>query len=294
MKIHALGIIIALCVAGTAFGGEMKFDRMSITKAPKVKITSGQWNMQGGVELTLFPLNPDEMPLNIKANEIVFAWDPGVQSGPEKVDLTGQVRVDGEIGVISSESASLDIVNDRLVFEQKVAVDSEQFSGLTASHLIYYLETGDIEMTDVTADRVPIEGMGGETEARDPMLLTVGDVKDWNGIIAAIKAQVAADGPSPGKRLISLLPEEAQAQFNALAPDAQLTDDMKQDFIEQLNDVLEKKDFYDTAAWEGIPLPEAVQALVNAKPDAGSELIKINRGLFEAAYPDFIVPKVSQ
>ncbi|MEA3365236.1 MAG: hypothetical protein U9Q79_06300 [Candidatus Hydrogenedentes bacterium] len=294
MKIRALGVIIALCVAGTAVGGEMKFDRMSITKAPKVKITSGQWNMQGGVELTLFPLNPDEMPLKIKANEIVFAWDPGVQSGPEKVDLTGQVRVDGEIGVISSESASLDIVNDRLVFDQKVAVDSEQFSGLTASHLIYYLETGDIEMTDVTADRVPIEGMGGETEARDPMLLTVGDVKDWNGIIAAIKAQVAADSPSPGKRLISLLPEEARAQFNALAPDAQLTDDMKQDFVEQLNDVLEKKDFYAPAAWEGITLPEPVQALVNAKPEAGSELIKMNRGLFEAAYPQFIVAKVSQ
>lgn len=294
MKMRVLGLAIALCMAGAVFGGEMKFDRMSITKAPKVKITSGRWNMEGGVELTLFPLNPEEKPLNINANEIVFAWDPGVQSGPEKVDLTGKVHVDGEIGVISSASASLDIVNDRLVFNEEVTVDSEQFSGLTASHLIYHLETGDIEMTDVTADRVPIEGMGGEAEARDPMLLTVADVKDWSGILGAIKAQANADGPSPGKRLISLLPEEARAQFNAVAPDAQLTDGMKENFVEQLNDVLEKKEFYDPAAWEGIALPEPVEALVNAKPESRSELIKMNRGLFEAAYPEFIVPKVSQ
>lgn len=294
MKMRVFALAIACCVAAAAFGAEMKFDRMSITKAPKVKITSGRWNMEGGVELTLFPLNPEEKPLNIKANEIVFAWDPGVQTGPEKVDLSGKVRVDGEIGVISSESASLDIANDRLVFDQKVAVDSEQFSGLTASHLIYHLETGDIEMSDVTADRVPIEGMGGEAEAQDPMLLAVSDVKDWNGIIAAIKAQVAAETPSPGKRLISLLPEEARAQFNAIAPDAQLTGDMKEGFVEQLNDVLARKDFYDPAAWQGVSLPAPVQALVDAKPESGPELIKMNRGLFEAAYPQLIVPKVSQ
>ena len=41
------------------------------------------------------------------------------------------------------------------------------------------------------------------------MLLTVADVTDWRGIIPAIKAQAAARR-RPGKRLVSLLPEEAR------------------------------------------------------------------------------------
>ena len=284
----------ALAMTGAALAAEMRFDRMSITKAPRVRITEGRWNMQGGVELTLFPQNPEAKPLNIKANEIIFAWDTATQSGPQKVDLKGDVQVDGDIGTIASQTAILDIPSDRLEFTERVTVDSEQFSGLTATQLIYNLANGDIEMSNVTADRVPIEGMSPAREAPDPMMLTVADVKDWAGIISAIKAEVAADAPSPGKRLISMLPEEARAQFNALAPDAQLTDGMKSDFVGQLNRVLQMREFYEAAAWEGVSLPESVQAFVNDQPESGAELIKLNRGLFEAAYPQFVEQKVIQ
>lgn len=284
----------ALAMTGAAVAAEMRFDRMSITKAPRVRITEGRWNMQGGVELTLFPQNPEARPLNIKANEIVFAWDTATQSGPQKVDLKGDVQVDGDIGTVASQTAVLDIPGDRLEFTERVTVDSEQFSGVTATQLIYNLANGDIEMSNMTVDRVPIEDMAPAREAPDPMLLTVADIRDWTGIMSAIKAEVAAEAPSPGKRLISLLPEEARAQFHALAPDAQLTDGMKRDFVGQLNRVLQMRQFYDAAAWDNVSLPEPVPALVSAQPESGAELIKLNRGLFEAAYPQFVERKVIQ
>ncbi|HOD48672.1 MAG TPA: hypothetical protein PLM14_00610 [Candidatus Hydrogenedentes bacterium] len=292
MKKRMLVFALAITLAAMAQAGEMKFDRMSITKAPKVKIAEGRWHMQGGVALTLFPRNTGEKPLDIKANEIVFEWQPGEQ--PQKVDLTGNVNVEGEIGAISSQTAVLDLAADTLVFTDQVNIDSEQFQGVSASRFTYNLEDGGIEMDDMTMTNMSLEGVGGEAEPADPMLLTVADVKDWQGIIPAIKAQAAADAPSPGKRLISLLPEDARAQFNALAPDAQLTPDMKKDFVGQLNKALQRKDFYDAAAWQGVALPEPVQALVNAKPESGPELIKLNRGLFEAAFPKFVAQKAAQ
>lgn len=292
MKKRMMVLALAMGLAAAASAGEMKFDRMSITQAPKTKITEGRWHIQGGVALTLFPRNTEEKPLDIKADEITLEWQPGEQ--PQKVDLKGNVNVKGEIGTISSQAALLDMANDSLVFTDQVNINSDQFQGVSASKFIYNLEDGSIDMENMTMTNVSLEGMGGEREARDPMLLTAADVTDWAGIMPAIKAQAAGEGASPGKRLIALLPEDARAQFNALAPNAQLTDGMKRDFVEQLNKVLQKKDFYDTGSWEGIALPAAVQALVDAKPESGSDLIKMNRGLFEAAYPQFVAQKVAQ
>ena len=292
MKKRMWAFALALSVAAGAGAGEMKFDRMSITRAPKVKITEGRWHMQGGVALTLFSRNPDEKPLDIQASEIVFEWQPGEQ--PQKVDLKGNVSVDGEIGTISSQTALLDMTADTLIFTEKVNINSEAFQGISASRFIYHLGDGSIEMDDmVTTDTISLENLGGESEAQDPMLLTVADVTDWQGIIPAIRAQAAAGAASPGKRLVSLLPEEARAQFNAMAADAQLTAGMRKDFVGQLNKVLQRKDFYDAAAWEGTALPEPVQALVNAKPASGPDLIKLNRGLFETAFPQFVARKVT-
>jgi hypothetical protein len=68
---------------------------------------------------------------------------------------------------------------------------------------------------------------------------------------------------------------------------------MKKDFVGQLNKVLQRKDFYAAAAWSGVALSEPVQALANAKPASGPDLTKLNRGLFEAAFPQFVAHKVN-
>ena len=292
MKKRVWACVLSLVVALSTQAAEMKFDRMSITRAPRVKISEGRWHMQGGVALTLFSKDPAEKPLDIQASEIVFEWQPGEQ--PQKVDLKGEVKVDGEIGTISSQSALLDMATDTLVFTEKVKINSEAFPGITASRFTYHLADGSIEMDNmVTTDIISLEHLGGESPAQDPLLLTVADITDWQGILSAIKAQAAAEAASPGKQLLTLLPEEARAQFNALAPEAQLTAGMKKDFVGQLNNVLLRKDFYEAAAWDGVTLTEPVQALALAKPASGSDLIKLNRGLFEAAFPQAVAHKVS-
>ena len=145
MKKRMWAFALALSVAAGAGAGEMKFDRMSITRAPKVKITEGRWHMQGGVALTLFSRNPDEKPLDIQASEIVFEWQPGEQ--PQKVDLKGNVSVDGEIGTISSQTALLDMTADTLIFTEKVNINSEAFQGISASRFIYHLGTAPLRWT---------------------------------------------------------------------------------------------------------------------------------------------------
>jgi ABC-type transport system involved in multi-copper enzyme maturation permease subunit len=116
-------------------------------------------------------------------------------------------------------------------------------------------------------------------------------ILDWNGLVASIAEQRAADKPSPGRRIWSLASEELQQAIDRQnePPAEEFPIEWRSTVLDGLNDVLDKPDLYDATAWQSVRLNPEARELLNArnKPQ-GDDIVRLNRLLFEAAYPDSI------
>jgi len=236
--------------------------------------------LTGGAKVRLYADDPDKEPLPISAGTMTFSYPEDGGTQPSAILLERNVVVTHPEGTVRAQKADWDLEKGLLVF-----TGDPVMSTAVANEIRGEKVTIDFNEDRVLVDRIKIREMR-LGEARDPSLLSDTDVRDWPKFLEVLQTQRDADGPSPGKRVISLLDAEAQGQI-AAATAVQLLANRK-GVLKQLNRVLENPKLYDEAAWEGIHLDQESRGLLAEDTLSPREQTRLNRLLLQAAYPGLI------
>ena len=141
------------------------FSKMDIEKAPEVSMTAGKLNwIRGGVRIQMHGKEEDAPPLLLDANELTFAYSEGAAS-PDRIVMTGSVKVDGPTADIESDTADLDMASNKLTFTGNVKGSQPGLTGATAEQVIYDLGTGDMSMQGTSIAEMDHRRLGKTDEA---------------------------------------------------------------------------------------------------------------------------------
>ena len=327
--------------APAAAEGKMSFDRMTIERAPDVRVQAGRLKqIKGGVRFSLAASARKEAPTTISADTADFSY-AGSGKQPDQVHLSGNVKVNGPIGNLSSTKAemttatktfkftggvkgstpeipqfsarTLTLLDTQVILDEQVEVIHPRAT-IHANHMEMDTATNKLIFTGSVVASLPgIEHMTADRITYDPKTeeitlehsvvkeyqrattdnyeLEEGDIRDWPKLLQALRVAASQEAPSPGKQVLALLPDEVRAGLLRLPPDQTPNASSRKQIRKELNSLLKKDDFYDQAAWAGIALDEA---LLNGLKNPGSGLLgsdirRLNRRLFEAAFPGIIV-----
>jgi ABC-type transport system involved in multi-copper enzyme maturation permease subunit len=130
------------------------------------------------------------------------------------------------------------------------------------------------------------------------------DVQEWPDLMVIVRDEADVTKPSPAQRIWSLLPEKHQtALTNVKIPgvdqDAQNPFEFLRvfgKFKEEINKLLERRDFYDDVSFNDIPmLSNELRELRNEGIGelSDQEVARFNRLLMEASFPEKIRPSSS-
>src|SRR5688572_12590838 len=120
---------------------------------------------------------------------------------------------------------------------------------------------------------------------------TWGDIVEAPRLVASLQRASLIPGPSPGKRIWSLIDEPAREKVLKLR---QVEEGDNREFFQGMNalrdalaDVMKRRDMYDAEAWEGVsPAKECREYLERPRDSLSKdELARMNRLLVEAAFP---------
>jgi hypothetical protein len=125
-------------------------------------------------------------------------------------------------------------------------------------------------------------------------LLCHHDVKAraWQGLCRTLLAQARADTPSVGRRIHALMNAPSWKQVEEISTFKWPYKFVKSEVCRELCRLLERRDFYDAASWQGVMIPEEGRALLARDREELSteELCRMNALLLRAAYPKAIRP----
>ena len=118
-------------------------------------------------------------------------------------------------------------------------------------------------------------------------ILSVGEVRDWQGFCGRLEAQAQAEAPSLGKRIWEGLAPAARERAAAVARGHDLTPAEERGLLDAFNAVLRRSGLVRPADLAGLAL--AGEALdLAARPQAGlseAEAWRLSRDVLELAYP---------
>lgn len=149
---------------------------------------------------------------------------------------------------------------------------------------ISYLMEGEL-------DRSAVRFLGGP-EKTSSSLLTIDDIKSWEGLCEKIFKETLENTPNPGKRLWALLPKNMQDIIQNVATTGKFSDRYKPIFIRRMNEVLSSEEFYSKKSFANLELPATAYALL----DKDISLLTIqnrqwlNRMLLDSNYRTYILP----
>ena len=112
--------------------------------------------------------------------------------------------------------------------------------------------------------------------------------------LAAFKKDCVAQEATPGNHILALFDPEAKALIGSMTVEDLLN--LKEEFVERMNEALALPAFYNAAAWQRAkPSGEAASLLEagSARELTPEEVLRMNRLLLEAAYPGHIRPAVT-
>ncbi len=144
------------------------FSKMDIEKAPEVSMTAGKLNwMRGGVQLLMHGKEEDAPPLALDARELTFAYSADKPT-PDRIVMTGDVKVDGPTTDIESDSADLDMASNTLTFTGNVKGSQPGLTGATAKRVVYDLVTGNMSMQGTSIEEMDQRRLGKPDEGETP------------------------------------------------------------------------------------------------------------------------------
>lgn len=296
MRKLALALVLAAAatVAHAQEGG-FDFNLMEFLGGDETILAAdGTVTIRGNADVAFYSNEPGGKRLRIRAGTLSL-----VRQGEEveSMTMTGNVIVDHPSGqTIRSESGRYSIASNQLVFDGNVRIDLGAAGTLTGEKLVYDLATGETRITrmrgkDIDPQALGPVGGGGSGEAA-PRIFTARDVRDWPALLTKLKAQGRAEAASPGRRMLELLGRQAQQNLMGLDTQVEPADNVKQALLSGLDRIAVRADLYTAEAWAGVAVPEEAQALIERGPSTlpQAELVRLNRLLIHAAFPDAIAP----
>ena len=118
-------------------------------------------------------------------------------------------------------------------------------------------------------------------------LFRVGDIKDWPVFLSELNSAKNTALPSPGQRLWTLFPPPTQTLIEQSASVKKIKNEDKFNIINELNKILERRDFYQEDDFSGFNLPDEIRGLLSREREdlSPSDVQRLNRLLLETAYP---------
>ncbi|HOV32766.1 MAG TPA: hypothetical protein PLX23_05325 [Candidatus Hydrogenedens sp.] len=271
-----------------------KYSSMKIEHVGKLKGILQQGinirEMTGGVSIILLSQEPNTPNMPIKAEKMIFEWEEG-RNTPVLIRMEGNVFLEHPEGKLKADKAVWDFKKETVEFTGNPQLDSPKAEGLKGSKIVLDFKNNTIDIENLQADSIPLQGEGGgasgESETGLP-LLTESDILDWNRFITELKKQAQGTEMTPGKHLLNKFDANNRAQF--LSVPNELILQKKRDLMKQINRLLRKPDFYNKEAWSNIALPESATELLNKGTLTTEEQVRLNRILLQAAFPNIIKP----
>ncbi len=299
----AIAILVLAASASTvaaqgAPGGLGDFQKLNSSGGVlEFNIETGRVDRISGnpAEVELIPPDPSKPALVVRASEMRFRYE-NEDSEPEGLVLTGNVRVRHPQGDITADSGDWNGQTGELNFKGNPVVMKRQTGGdLTAPEITFNTVSGKLTAKGgFKLVNMPLSGTPAAPEAKveSPYLFVPADIKDWPGFLTRLNEQGASADPSPGRQILAQLRPEVRKQLGNITTRQTPNAATQEVIVKELNGVLDEVDLYDADAWKGVALDADGQALLEkgAKMNKG-ELIRFNRRLIEAAYPDYIVRK---
>ena len=112
-------------------------------------------------------------------------------------------------------------------------------------------------------------------------------VRDWPTLAAKMEEQSRTDGPSPGRQIWPRISDPLKKALadSAVQSPGELSGELVDQFIDELNRVIGDPALYDAAAWERVQVGKEAQGLLERGPGrTGDETARLNRLLIEAAF----------
>jgi hypothetical protein len=231
------------------------------------------------VHITFESANPANN-LDVKARRLDFEYEAGALS---RITLTGAVDVDHPAAAIASNSAVIEVLKNSAVFTGNVVITSEKSGEANGDKATFNFETGLYTIKN-PGMKIPFGQDKGSAAA---YLLKESDVTDWTEFLKTLQASAKSDDPSPGARLVSLLPE----RYPELIRDSDIgnLDNSRPVILKLLNKNLQKPELYDPEAWKGITLTPDVTGMLSGDSITDPKtIVWLNRSLLQAAYPQYL------
>ena len=202
---------------------------------------------------------------------------------PAAIVLSGDVDVSHSDGHIRADRAELDPVGKTMVFTGNVHGDAPPVRGLRAEQLVFNPVTNEVQLLKATIAEMD----SSRTKPEDVYRLQETDILDWPGLVAALRVAEDSENPSPAKRIVALLPEHVRDALRRLPTDRAPNATVQNELLGKLNPLLDRTDLYDEESWRDAPLDGDTRALLARAPSglAKVDLVRLNRGLLEAAFP---------
>jgi hypothetical protein len=247
--------------------------------------------MSRGADITFYPDDPGERPMRLRARDISFGWQSRESNEPSSMLLEGNVIISHPRGEIRAARADWDVATSVMIFTGSPSITSDQRGTLTGERMELNLQTGEFRGVNIRGENVPIRGSGADAPpAGAQNLLSTAAVDDWPALLTAIRQDSQREGPSPGRRILSLMTPQVRAGFDNLADATELAEGQKRLVTDALNGLLSSPRLYDAESWEGLEVAPGILTAAQAPELPEAERVMVNRALLHAAYPDFIGP----
>lgn len=115
-------------------------------------------------------------------------------------------------------------------------------------------------------------------------------VRDWPGLATELRARGVEANPSAAKRLWERFSPALQRRLQVMPVDGPLDKKSRGLLIDEINAVIEERDFYNADAWRGVALSPDAQGLLGKGLSnlSARDVARFNRLLLEAAFPEYV------
>lgn len=127
---------------------------------------------------------------------------------------------------------------------------------------------------------------GSKSSENGSSLLHTGDILDWSALCARLRDEAAKSLPSPSRRILDLVPATVSQMIQECNGNNSFNTTQKSTLISEFNNLLKRRDFYDSKSFERVALKgEAGLLLENGRDNfSDSEVQNFNRLVLEAHY----------
>ena len=115
-------------------------------------------------------------------------------------------------------------------------------------------------------------------------------VTDWPGFATELRTRGVDAAPSPAKRLWDRFSPALQRRLQVMPVDGPLDKKSRSLLIDEVNAIIEERDFYTAEAWRGVALSSDAQPLLAKGTSSlgARDVAHFNRLALEAAFPDYV------